>query len=62
MDLPIKNGDFPVRFLYVYQRVDDRQVGSEYGGVDGGQFMLTLHSKIGKKKGVTPTIMGKNQA
>jgi hypothetical protein len=21
VDLPMKNGDFPVRFLYVYQRV-----------------------------------------
>ena len=38
VDLPIKNCDFPVRFLYVYQRVDDRQVGSEYGGVDGGNL------------------------
>ena len=23
VDLPIKNGDFPISLLYVYQRVDD---------------------------------------
>ena len=31
VDLPIENGDVPVRFLYVYQRVDGHSLFTKHG-------------------------------